>query len=505
MNRITKNVIANSLGGSWNILLTLVAIPLQIRLLGAEAYGLIGFVASLQSILVVFDFGIPTTIIREVARDSSPNYGNSRDLVQTSHTIYWAVAGLFALIIFVGADWISQHWLTVVTLSPAYVAGGIRITAFYVLFTWPLNIYVGIFSGLQQLKLLNLLRAISVTATQLGGIIILLLKNDLYVFLYWMTFVSFINFVAHVYLSRRAMPGLKLGPRFSIPVIRHVWRFSFDMNVISTLSVVFTQADRLLISTLLPLNFLGYYNLAFNLTRGILALQAFFTSALLPALANNHSQGDEALLKLRYNKFAQLMIYVVALPSFALMFFGHIILTAWTSTDVVTYAYPVVVLLALGALLNTIVSAPYILSIAAGHSYIPLTINLVGVLIYVPVLYFLIIFGGIVGAAIAWVLINLYYTIVQIPWTQRRTLHENSSDYFAYNVLPFLALGGLFWVGNRLVGANLNSSSLQSWLIIMIICVLYVVIGFLFLDKTIQRSILNIPSGLRIAFLKRER
>ena len=90
------------LGGGWTILLNLLAIPVQIRILGAEAYGLIGFVTSLQSILVLFDFGIPTTLIREVARDTSVDHRASHALFRTSSTIYWVVGGGLVLAIWPG-------------------------------------------------------------------------------------------------------------------------------------------------------------------------------------------------------------------------------------------------------------------------------------------------------------------------------------------------------------------------------------------------------------------
>jgi O-antigen/teichoic acid export membrane protein len=80
MNRITRNVIANTLGGVWSIVLGLIAIPLQIRLLGAEAYGLIGFITTMQFILVVFDLGLPATVVREVALNRDGAHLFSRKL-----------------------------------------------------------------------------------------------------------------------------------------------------------------------------------------------------------------------------------------------------------------------------------------------------------------------------------------------------------------------------------------------------------------------------------------
>ena len=122
---VKRNIATNVIGGGWTILLNLLAIPVQIRILGAEAYGLIGFVTSLQSILVLFDFGIPTTLVREVARDTSPDHRASHALICTSSTIYWVVAAVLVLAILAGAGWIARHWLIVETLTPEYVAGGI--------------------------------------------------------------------------------------------------------------------------------------------------------------------------------------------------------------------------------------------------------------------------------------------------------------------------------------------------------------------------------------------
>ena len=64
---IQRNIFSNALAGSLTAVLSLVLIRYQIKALGVEAYGLIAFVASLQIIFSIFDFGLSPTITREVA------------------------------------------------------------------------------------------------------------------------------------------------------------------------------------------------------------------------------------------------------------------------------------------------------------------------------------------------------------------------------------------------------------------------------------------------------
>ena len=69
---VKRNVAANVAGGVWNIVLNLAVVPIQIRILGPEAFGLVSFMATLQLILSVLDLGLTVTVIREVAADQSP-------------------------------------------------------------------------------------------------------------------------------------------------------------------------------------------------------------------------------------------------------------------------------------------------------------------------------------------------------------------------------------------------------------------------------------------------
>ena len=71
VNRVRGSIVANFLGQGWSAVLGFVLLPFYLHLMGAEAFGLIGFYQTLLVTLNVFDFGFSTTINRELACHSA--------------------------------------------------------------------------------------------------------------------------------------------------------------------------------------------------------------------------------------------------------------------------------------------------------------------------------------------------------------------------------------------------------------------------------------------------
>jgi O-antigen/teichoic acid export membrane protein len=86
---LKRNVIANYLGQGWPALMGLAFIPLYIRYLGVEAWGLVGFMSMMQAWLTLLDMGLTPTLSREMARfkadvHSSRQTNEGRLLLQLS-------------------------------------------------------------------------------------------------------------------------------------------------------------------------------------------------------------------------------------------------------------------------------------------------------------------------------------------------------------------------------------------------------------------------------------
>src|ERR1700751_6102411 len=99
------NLAANLVGAAWAMLVQLVCIPLYIKFMGVEAYGLVGFYLMLQAMLQVLDLGLSPTMNREMARYSvqTEKTDEARDLVRTLEIGYWLI-GLMIGLVFVTAS-----------------------------------------------------------------------------------------------------------------------------------------------------------------------------------------------------------------------------------------------------------------------------------------------------------------------------------------------------------------------------------------------------------------
>ncbi|MEA2488303.1 MAG: hypothetical protein QOH21_95, partial [Acidobacteriota bacterium] len=68
---LNRNVAANFAGNLTTAVMAVVFIPVYVHYLGIEAYGLVGFSATLTSILGIANVGLSTTLNREFARRSA--------------------------------------------------------------------------------------------------------------------------------------------------------------------------------------------------------------------------------------------------------------------------------------------------------------------------------------------------------------------------------------------------------------------------------------------------
>ena len=65
---LRRNVLANYLGQGWRAIMSLAFVPVYIKYLGIEAYGLIGIFVMLQAWLTLLDMGMKPALAREMAR-----------------------------------------------------------------------------------------------------------------------------------------------------------------------------------------------------------------------------------------------------------------------------------------------------------------------------------------------------------------------------------------------------------------------------------------------------
>ena len=106
MAALKKNLLANYLGQGWAALMGLAFVPVYIKYLGIEAYGLIGFFALLQAWLTLLDMGITPTMSREMGRfvGGGSSIGSIRSLLRSVEAIALGIAAVLVAVVWAASD-----------------------------------------------------------------------------------------------------------------------------------------------------------------------------------------------------------------------------------------------------------------------------------------------------------------------------------------------------------------------------------------------------------------
>jgi O-antigen/teichoic acid export membrane protein len=455
MGRLEKNTFANLMSTVWSIMLGVVSVPLLIKLMGVEAFGLVGMFLTLQSIFVIFDIGIAATLNREIARQSAED-GNAqplRDLVFTLQGVYWLIALLIGATVFALAPAIARHWVNLQSLSVETVITCVRMMGVGMALQFPFIFYQSGLLGLERQVLLSSVMVALATMRGPGILLALWLLSPIpEIFFAGQIVTSILGTGTVVFLLWRCLPAAVDGETgFKFDSIRRVWRFSaaYAANAVANLGLL--QGDKIILSTLLPLRMFGYYALAQSLTNGLYAIIISLDGAIFPQFSALVARGGETELSHVYHRACQLMAVILMPVAVVLAIFSREVLMLWTGDpEIVENAHVILRLLVGGMLLHGLFHVPYYLQIAYGWWRLISNTNVVLLLSIIPLNILMAKNYGGTGAAAIWVLLNVCY-LTTVPVMHRRFLRGQQSRWLFEDVcLPLvgaLVVGGIaYWL-----------------------------------------------------------
>ena len=440
---VKRDIVANYLGNAWVAIVQIAFVPLYIRYLGIEAFGLIGIFASLQVLMSFLDVGMTPTLTREMTRFKAGllPIGEARALLRTVQLIFTGVAVIIFICICSGSRWLAADWLKAEALPVATVSGAIGLMGASIALRWLSGIYRGVITGLQHLVWLNSMTAAFATLRGIGVLLVLaLISPSVDAFFLYQACVSLIELMV---LSRKSWSLIASheSAAFSADALRRIWRFSTSVSMIALLGLVLMQSDKILLSKLLPLREFGYYALASSVAGSLGLLILPISGVAYPRLTELVARENPAALADAYHRFAQLLTLILAPSALVLALFSDRILMLWIQDAVTVGATAhLVSLLAVGVMLNGFMNTPNNLQLAYGNTTFMIALYSVVVLVFVPALFVGVSAFGAVAAGYAWIAVNAGCILLAVPLMHRRLLPREQARWFRQDVgLPATA------------------------------------------------------------------
>lgn len=493
------NILASYISQIYLIVISIAILPIYIKYMGAEAYGLVGFFAMLQGLFNLLDFGLTPTISRQTAQ-----YNAGVETALSFRRLFRALSLIFTIIAIIGGgslyfldNYIATHWLKLDDLNISDVLFCLQVMAICVALRWMTGLYRGVISGFERIVWLSVVNSLIATL-RFPGVL-------LYMYYFGFTIRSFFMFqlaIALIELGLLAFKGHWLLPKttardtigWSIKPVKPLLGFALTIAVTSSIWVLFTQLDKFVLSGILPLADYGYFTLAVLVAGGILQLSAPISSPIMPRMARLEGEGQHEQMRQVYLNATQFISVIVVTAGIVLAGLARPVLYAWTGdSNLAAQAAPVMQLYALGNALLALTAFPYYLQYAKGNLKYHLIGNIISVIILVPSVIWAAKHYGAIGAGWVWLLMQLSYLVFWVSYVHIKIEPAINLEWFK-SFLPSLISVSLFvllaskWVDH-------SGDRLAILLKIIVISVLSIVIAML--------SSVRVLNILKLRFVKR--
>lgn len=411
------NILASYASQIYLVVISIAVLPIYMKYMGAEAYGLVGFFAMLQGLFNLLDFGLTPTISRQTAQYNAgvETALGFRQLFRSLSIIFTGIACIGGGLLFYFDYYIAEHWLKLENLIISDVLFCLQVMAICVALRWMTGLYRGVISGFEKIVWLSVVNII--IATLRFPCVLLYMHyfgftvRSFFVFQFG---VALLEFMILAFKARQLLPKLVLQQKigWSLQPVKPLLGFALTIAFTSSVWVLLTQLDKFVLSGILPLSEYGYFTLAVLVAGGILQIGAPISSAIMPRMARLQGEKNYKELKRVYLDATQFVAVVVVTAGLVLAGLAKPVLYVWTGDIVLAEkAAPILQLYALGNAFLTLGAFPYYLQYAKGNLKYHFIGNLGTALVLIPAIIWAATTYGAIGAGWVWALLQLFYLI----------------------------------------------------------------------------------------------
>jgi O-antigen/teichoic acid export membrane protein len=442
---LSRNLLANYIGQFWRAVMAFAFIPIYIKLIGIESYGLIGFFAIFQSSLALFDMGMKPAVARETAKISENHDDESshrvRNLLRSVELISIMIVLTLILVMFLSSSWIAINWLQSEFLDYEIIRKSIIIFAGISCLQFLESIYTSCLSGLQRQVRLNVLISGFATLKGVGAVFVLsFISPTIIAFFLWQLAVAIISLIVISYSLYSVLPRSNQATKFSLIEIQKIWKFAFGMLGITFVALMLTQLDKVLLSNILPLSDFGYYSLVGAVVAGLYFFVTPVTAAYFPKFVALIESKEQLLLKNAYHQSAELVAVLMGVTGVFLAFHAYSILLLWTQDpEIVNNTYYLLSILSISTIFNGVLWIPMQMQLAHGVTSITLKVAIVTMILTVPLFFILTPVYQSVGAAFITLGMNIFALAANLIFMNRSIMKgQNFTLLIRHTIFPLI-------------------------------------------------------------------
>src|SRR5579864_7019341 len=401
---LARNTVFNLVGSLLPMVVALICVPLIIRGLGTDRFGILTLAWAVIGYASIFDLGLGRALTKLVAEQlGKEEQDDVCALVWTSLLLMLALGLGGALLMGILSPWLVHRTLRI----PPYLQPE-SLESFYLLAVSVPIVVVsaglrGLLQALQRFDLLNAIGIPSGILSFASPLLVLLVTKSLVAVVAVLVGLDLAGCVACLLFCLRAMPDLARGVAWQRSRVAPLLRFGGWMTVSNVVNPLMVTSDRFLIGSLVSIAAVAYYATPYEIITKLWIIPGSLVCVLFPALTTSFVQNIDrtAVLFGKSLKFIFLSLFPATLIIVAFSGRG---LTLWLGAEFARRGEHVLQWLAVGVFINSLAHVPFALVQGVGRPDLTAKLHLLELPCYILVLWYLTRRYGIDGAAVAWVL-----------------------------------------------------------------------------------------------------
>lgn len=437
---IYRIVIGSYLAQAYVTLTGIILMPVYLHILGASAFGLVGFYLMLQSWVQLLDMGISPTFSREMARYRARVLSAEAALLRlrTLELLLGGLAAVAVCALIFSRGWIARDWLQSASIGAVEVSRILAIMSIAVGLRWVASMYRAGLVGLERQALVNLLAVVFATLRFVGVLIWFpFMRHWPIVFFAHQVGVGLLEVVTYRILIQRDLAVQSRVPRFSVSLFRELAPLASAMALLGAIWILVTQFDKLVLSRLLSLAEYGYYSIAVMAAGGVLMLMLPLNQVLQPRMTILVMQRNEQKLSHLYRLTTQLLAATFAAVGAAMALLPVQLLYAWSGSHALAAsASPILRIYAPAYSCAALLSLPFLLQFAHGKLRLHVWGNVLLLAFLLPALVLSAQKWGAVGTGVTLCIAYAAFLLLWVPMIHHRFLPGHAFRWLLLDVSP---------------------------------------------------------------------
>lgn len=402
---VALNTLWNFAGQMSPLLIAAFTIPILVRQMGIERFGVLTLVWILVGYFSLFDLGFGRAITKLLAEKIAlGDSESSADLIWTALFSMMLIGVFFGGMLLAISPYLTNSILKIpmaLRTETLTTLPWLALTVPFVTLTSGLR---GMLEAQQNFAAANILRAILGFVSYLGPLAVLPFSHNLLPIVLTLAAARIISCGLHFWLCKRCIPVFSYRISWNRQAFRVLLGFGGWLTVSNLISPLMVYLDRFLIGSLVSMSAVAYYAAPFDAITKLWLVPSALAGVLFPAFS-------EALAV--ENRDRAILLYEQSLAStFAILFplilgtilFAHEGLRLWLGANFASHSSRILQILAIGVFINSLANMPYALLQASGRPDLTAKLHLIEAPCYLGLLYWAIRMQGIEGASLTWTL-----------------------------------------------------------------------------------------------------